>query len=280
MRWIWLALFLLACGDDAAIDDAGVEDAPARDSSLADSSLADTSLADTADLDAPSLDAPGLDASTDAPTLDEDCATDADEDLNGYAGCLDPVCWSEVRCVDAELAENDVSGWSACGETVELSAAETQAFCEAGIPFPSERDFDCGRLPTTIQLDVFCEPAEGPGRALRYRVDMDLTSEDEPLGPMSTRHTSFMYELIIGNVYIAFGGGASSGSEPTPTTEAWMGERYRSSGWIVAQSGSHVIVLLGASARTSTFTVLEDGGFSSSSSDPVLFVNAGLDAML
>ena len=275
MRWMCLCLFLLGCGDDDGVHDAGT-DAPESDAALSDAGIESDAPTDSALRDGSTPD-----TSIDAPMVDEDCTTDTDEDGNGFAGCADPVCWEESRCFEEELADNGVSGWALCGDVVELDETETAAVCDDGIPFPTERDFDCGRVPTTARLEVYCEPDEGPGRALRYVASMDLTSIDESLGPMSGRHTSFTAELgYFGTLYLAYGGGGSSSSDPIPTREAWVREGHRASAWVVAQTGTQVIVLLGASSQTSTFTVLEDGGVVASSSDPVFFLTAGLNASL
>ena len=277
MRSLAFVLSLAAaCGGD---DDVGVDagfDGSSPDATGFDASF-DASF--DAGLDAPSADA-GADAAIgmDAAPLPEDCGTELDEDGNGYAGCADPTCWGESRCVEAELATNGAAGWMPCADPIELDDEATTEVCDAGLPFPTERDFDCGRVPTTMRLDLFCEPGDGPGRALRYRVRMDTTSVSEMLGPMTVRNTSFSAELgFFGSLYVAGARGASSGEDPIPTHQAWLTNETHATAWVITETPAQVIVLLGASSQTSTLTIHEDGSVTGDTGDPVYFLTAGLD---
>lgn len=276
---ILLCLLVAGCGSGGSGDAGGLRsDGGAR---------RDAAALDDAGLDAgpgPS-DAGGAggDAGPDAaPTEPEDCSTSLDEDGNGYAGCDDPTCWAEAACRDAELAEVGLAGWTACGDPTDLDEAATSARCEAGTPFPTMRDFSCGRVPTTVRLQAYCEPAGGSGRALRYEVAMDVRSESEMLGPMASRNTSFSPELgYLGGLYVATAGGGSSSEDPVPLTDAFTTDRYRAVAWVTGRTAGDVVtVFLGASSQTSTIYIRDDGSVDATHEDPVFFLTAAFEAPL
>lgn len=276
-----LFILLTACGGGGGdLPDTGPADGGA-DTSMPPDSSADAARVDAA-ADAAadaSLDAMA-DGGTDAgPVVPEDCATDLDEDDNGYAGCLDPVCWSEPHCVEGALEREGLDGWLQCGDSISLDEAATAERCGGGTSFPTERSFLCGEVPTALRLEVYCEPDDGPGRALRYLVTMDLSPEDEPLGPMAFRHTSYTAELgVIGALETTAGGGASGGADSVPSTDAWLLDQYEATAWVKGLSlGANVVCLLGASSQVSNFVVLDDGSVAATHEDPLFFITAGFE---
>lgn len=279
MRWLCM-LFVLALGCDA--NDPGGADAAAA----VDAGPSASDGGGGADAAGPSLDGGssasdgGHDAAATGPEV---CTTDVDEDGDGYAGCEDAECWDEAACVEAELGEVGLSGWAACGDPIAFDAAATATRCAGSMPFPTMRDLDCGRVPTEVLAQVFCEPAGGEGRALRYRVTMDTTPETEMIGPMASRSTSFSPELgYLGRLFISSGATGSSGEDPVPTRDAYLpGSSYRASAWGTGVSaGGTVLVFLGASAQTGTIIIHDDGSVDATNEDPRFFLTAGFEADL
>ena len=225
-----------------------------------------------------SADAGDVDA---GPAVPEDCDAPGDEDGNGHEDCEDVACWDTEACRAEELGLADVVGWMPCGEPVELDEEATTAICEDGAPGlfpPPERDLRCGRIPTTLVLQPYCEPGDGDGRALRYEGRMDTTSENEMIGPSTTRHVSFETRIGEGTLYTSYAGGGSSGAEPYPIRETWGAEGYRWIAWVTGMAtGTQARILFYASETESTFTLLEDGGVAASYSDPSFYYTAGLD---
>lgn len=265
-----IALLLVACGDDEARPgtDASVErlDMAGDDAATPDGFV----VADGGG----AADARPPDAA--APTA-EDCSTDEDEDGDGQAGCQDPDCLDEARCVDADLEERGFGDWSLC-QSLSFDAADTRARCEEGLPawVESSRDLRCELVPTEVQVDVYCPPEGGDEASvqMRWRVAMDTTAADRMLGPNTHERTHFMPELTFSNTVTEHGAGGSAGDALYPTAEDWAG--YRAVGWRSLPRGARFVAFTTVSVEVSTFTI-HDGGVDVSSSGPDFVHNAAFE---
>lgn len=281
----WLALLLaVGCGGDGrrgSADDAGPGVRADGAATANDGGGPSTDGGPAATDGGAASDAAAGDGGSTGPEI---CDAAGDEDGNGFADCEDPACWATDGCRAAELGDEELAGWDPCGDPVELDAEATAAVCEEGAPgsfSPPERERRCGRIPTTLVLQAYCEPGDGDGRALRYEGRMDTTGEDAMLGPSTYRHVSFESRLGEGQLYLSYAGGGSSGGEPPPLREAWGAEGVAFVGWVTGlTAGTAVRILFFASETESVFTVLDDGGVVATSSDPVFYYTAGLDRTL
>jgi len=265
---LFIALLLVACGDDEARPgtDASVD---RRDMAVVDASTTDAFVAPTDG--GPDTTPP------DAARLAEDCSTDLDEDGNGQAGCEDPECLDEARCIEGDLAERGIGDWTVC-QTLTFDDAATQERCREGLPawIESSRELRCDLVPTEVTVDVYCDPEPGDDETVevRWRIAMDLTGSDRMLGPQTYESTSYMAELFLSNTVTEYGAGGSAGDSLHSSVEDWSG--YRAIGWQTLPRGARFIAFTTISIDVSTFRLF-DGGVDVSSSGPSYAHNAAFE---
>jgi hypothetical protein len=259
--WAPVALLVLttACAGERGVGDAGLgadTSVVATDASPGPGDGAADDAGGRADASPPSVDAS-------VPGSLEDCATDVDEDANGYAGCDDPICWREERCVEEEFRERvDAAGTApACGDPIVFDTEATTMRCLEGFPFgfESERELDCGRKSVRVTAQRYCQP-DGEMRALRWIVDIDVASETEMLSADSYRVTSFTAEPVFFYVMYESGARAHGSGGIRPVHEAIVGDRYQAVDWFLMPQGTRFIVFFAVNWEELLFTDLEGGG--------------------
>ncbi|MEC7525417.1 MAG: hypothetical protein VYE22_36375 [Myxococcota bacterium] len=263
---ILVALLLVACSDDEVRPGTDASVARQGDASITDSSVAPTDSGGGVDARAP-----------DAARPVEDCSTELDEDGDGRAGCEDPDCLDESRCVEAELDGRGLSDWTLC-QSLAFDDAATRERCEAGLPawVESTRELRCELVPTDVRVDVYCPPEGSTEEVveLRWRLAMDLTGTNRMLGPSTYQSTHYMADLVFSNTVTEFGAGASGGDPLHPTVEDWAG--YRAVGWGQLPRGARFVAFTTVSVDVSTVHVI-DGGANVSSSGPTYVHNAAFE---
>jgi hypothetical protein len=278
MRLLWaLALYVSCCGLAACGDDDHSEDDRADDGTL-DLSVRDGAPPrDASPVDGGSTDASAGDGGDMGAATPEDCSTDLDEDGDGRAGCADEECFGLARCREGELVEGGRADWAPCEGTTPLllDPAATAARCEEGLPpwVETSREIRCGAVPTEVSLEVYCPPGDGPERALRWELTMDLSAPSEMLGPSTYRTTSLLAELFFTRTVVENGGGGSSGEGLMPMREGYRGEGYVAIGW-EALGANQTFTAFPAVSESVTTVTFYDGGVDSSSSPPTLFLPA------
>ncbi|HJL18761.1 MAG TPA: hypothetical protein RMH99_24075 [Sandaracinaceae bacterium LLY-WYZ-13_1] len=274
---IAVALLLAACegemarpGTDAALDARDAAPPPSdagRDGGARDARV--TSPRDGGD--APS--------DPDAGRPAEDCATGHDEDGDGRAGCDDGDCLDVARCVEAELTERGLDGWTRC-HSLRFDEEATRTRCEDGLPGWSEstRERRCDLVPTEARVDVYCppEPTDDDRVELRWWVSMDLASDERMLAPGLWESTSYYAELLFSHTVVEHGAGGTGGDALHSTAEGYAGAHFQAVGWRAVPRGARFVAFTAVSMETSTIRVL-DGGADITSSDPETVLNAAFE---
>ncbi|MBO6939448.1 MAG: hypothetical protein JJ863_31045 [Deltaproteobacteria bacterium] len=268
---LFIALLLVACGDDEA--------RPGTDASVARQDMAGDDASTTDDGFVAPTDGGGTDARPpDAARAVEDCSTDLDEDGDTHAGCADPDCLDESRCIEADLTDRGLGDWTVC-QSLSFDEAATRERCEEGLPawVESSRELRCDLVPTLVQVDVYCPPEGSTEEVVevRWRVAMDTTGSDRMLGPSTYESTSYMAELFLSNTVTEFGPGGSSGEALYTTAETWWPD-YRAVGWRQLPRGARLVAFTTISVDVSTFH-LYDGGVNVSSTGPSYAHNAAFE---